>query len=81
MAFACGKREPKMKNPWSKKNPFLSMWLSGANAVGGAARGRIMAESKRQAATMIAQGTKQMTEFWTDAMVPQRPKKKRKKRR
>jgi hypothetical protein len=24
---------PDMKNPWMKKNPFLSMWLSGANAV------------------------------------------------
>jgi hypothetical protein len=71
----------KMKNPWARKNPFLSMWLSGANAVAGVARNRIMAESKRQAATMVTQSTKQMTEFWTDAMLPQRPKKKRKKRR
>lgn len=70
-----------MKNPWTKRNPFLSMWLSGANAVAGAARSRITAESKRQAATMITQGTKQMTDFWTGAMLPQRPKKRRKKRR
>jgi hypothetical protein len=27
-----------MTNPWIKKNPFLSMWLSGVNAVGSAAR-------------------------------------------
>ena len=22
-----------MSNPWSKRNPFMSMWLSGANAL------------------------------------------------
>ena len=27
-----------MRNPWSKKNPLMSLWLSGANAVAGAAR-------------------------------------------
>ncbi|WP_316157752.1 hypothetical protein [Cupriavidus sp. BIC8F] len=34
-----------MKNPWLKKNPMLSMWLSGANGVIGAARERAMAEA------------------------------------
>jgi hypothetical protein len=29
-----------MKNPWTKKNPLLSMWLSGANAVAGSAEGK-----------------------------------------
>ena len=28
-----------MKNPWLKKNPLMSLWLSGANKVAGAARG------------------------------------------
>lgn len=37
-----------MKNPWLKKNPMLSMWLSGANAVAGAARSRVTAEGKRR---------------------------------
>ena len=27
-----------MKNPWLKKNPLMSMWLSGANAMLGVAR-------------------------------------------
>ncbi len=27
-----------MKNPWLKKNPFMSMWLSGANTVLNSAR-------------------------------------------
>lgn len=68
-----------MKNPWLKKNPLLSMWLSGANAVAGTARGRVMAESRRQMATLMTQGTKQMMEFWGGTLPPQ--KKKRKKQR
>jgi hypothetical protein len=35
-----------MANPWMKKNPFLSMWLSGLNAMLGAARGQAMAATK-----------------------------------
>jgi hypothetical protein len=61
---------PDMKNPWMKKNPFLSMWLSGANAVAGSARGHATAAAKR--------GT---TAFWTAALAPPKPKKKRPTRR
>ncbi|MFM0171166.1 hypothetical protein [Paraburkholderia sediminicola] len=61
---------PDMKNPWMKKNPFLSMWLSGANAVAGSARGHATAAAKR--------GT---TAFWTAALAPPKPKKKRRTRR
>ena len=45
-----------MANPWGKKNPFMSMWLSAANAWAGAARGLMTAEAKRQtkAATRAA---------------------------
>ena len=35
-----------MFNPWLKKNPFMSMWLSGANAVAGKARSAGAAEAK-----------------------------------
>jgi hypothetical protein len=69
-----------MKNPWTKKNPFLSMWLSGANAVAGAARGRASAEAKRQASTAMTRGTKEMTKLWTDALFPPPARKKRKSR-
>ena len=48
----------RMRNPWIKKNPLMSMWLSGANAVMGSARGRSTAEAKRQATAMVAEGTK-----------------------
>jgi len=79
--FISGKRKTHMKNPWIKKNPFLSMWLSGANAVAGAARSRATAEAKRQAATMMTQGAKQVTDFWTGALIAPPPSKKKRKRR
>jgi hypothetical protein len=66
-----------MKNPWTKKNPFLSMWLSGANAVAGAARSRASAEMKRQTATAMTKSTKQMTQLWTDALTPKRTRKRK----
>jgi hypothetical protein len=58
-----------MKNPWTKKNPFLSMWLSGANAMLGSARGRAAAEAKRQ-----------VTTFWSAALTPPKPPKPKKRR-
>jgi hypothetical protein len=69
-----------MKNPWTKKNPFLSMWLSGANAVLGSARSRAIAERKRQTATMMTKGTKQMASFWTSVLTPSSTKKRKKRR-
>jgi hypothetical protein len=69
-----------MKNPWTKKNPFLSMWLSGANTIAGSARSRALAESRRQASTMMTKGAKQMTDFWTGALLATPPKRKKKRR-
>lgn len=65
-----------MKNPWMKKNPLLSMWLSGANAVAGAARGRATAEGRRQ----VNRGMKQATDFWLGMSGVKPPAKRRKKR-
>jgi hypothetical protein len=48
-----------MSNPWTKMNPFMSMWLSGANAVANRARGQAMAAAKRQA-TALAEETAQV---------------------
>jgi hypothetical protein len=52
-----------MANPWTKKNPLLSMWLSGANALAGKARSAGMAEMKRQQTSSI----KQAARFWSGA--------------
>lgn len=67
-----------MKNPWTKKNPFMSMWLSGANAAIGSARGRATAETKRQANAMATETTKQMIDLWAGAWtLPGKTKRKR----
>jgi hypothetical protein len=42
------------------KNPWMSMWLSGANAFWGAARGQAAAAGKRQAASFMEEGAKQV---------------------
>ena len=63
-----------MANPWTKKNPFMSMWLSGANAVGNRARSHAAAEANRQQAVL----TKQITRFWTIALLAAvKPKRRR----
>lgn len=52
-----------MTNPWLKKNPFMSMWLSAANRVAGSVRGQAMAEGKKQVKAAI-----------TEAISPPAPK-------
>jgi hypothetical protein len=69
-----------MKNPWLKKNPWLSMWLSGANAVAGSARSRATAEGKRQAAVMMKKGASQMLDFWSGGLSARSAPKKKKRR-
>ena len=51
-------------NPWGKKNPFLSMWLSGANAVFGATQSQVRAAAARQANEALKAGTQQWLALW-----------------
>ena len=51
-------------NPWTKKNPWLSLWLSGANTVLSHARGQAIAEAQRQANAMMNQSFEQMMRWW-----------------
>ena len=48
-----------MTNPWLKKNPFMSMWLSAANSMmnsmTSAARGQAAAAAKRQSKAAVSQ--------------------------
>jgi hypothetical protein len=76
-----GSEKTQLKNLWTKKNPFLSMWLSGANAVAGSARSRITAEGKRQAATVRTKSAKQIASIWSAALLAPLPPKKKRKRR
>lgn len=70
-----------MKNPWTKRNPFMSIWLSAANSVAGSARSRLTAASKRQAATMMTRGAAQAADFWTKVLTSPPGAKKRRKSR
>jgi hypothetical protein len=74
------KKECPMKNPWTRKNPFLSMWLSGANAIAGSVRSRAAAEGKRQATTAMSKSMKQVTDFWTGGLLAKPAPRRRKKR-
>ena len=69
-----------MSNPWLKKNPFLSMWLSGANRITGSARSQVAAEAKRQISQTLAQATEHNVKRWFAAPVATRPKAKAKRK-
>ncbi len=67
-----------MSNPWLKKNPFMSMWLSGANSVANSARGRMAAEARRQSSAAITKASQDMFSLWTGGLSSAaRPKPKR----
>jgi hypothetical protein len=69
-----------MGNPWSTKNPFMSMWLSSANRVAGSARGQAAAAVARQTKAVQAEAAKQMIDVWTGkAPTPPAAKRKSKK--
>lgn len=70
-----------MPNPWTKKNPAMSLFLSGANAWAGAARGIWMREARRQQARAMDAGLKLTADFWTSALNPPAPGRKKAKRR
>ncbi len=50
-----------MRNPWLKKNPAMSMFLSAANAWVGAFRGRATAAAKRSTTAGLKPMTKKKT--------------------
>ena len=60
-----------MGNPWLKKNPLMSMWLSAANKVMGSARGQATAAVKREAnkagAAATADAAQQFNALWRPA--------------
>ena len=69
-----------MANPWLKKNPFMSMWLSGANSVANSARGHIAAEAKRQSTAAVNAAARDVFAVWADAMTGASATKRRKRR-
>jgi len=66
-----------MGRPWTRKNPLLSIFLSGANAWTGAARGMWVAEARRQQAIAMKEGARQAAAYWTAALPSQPPSRKK----
>jgi hypothetical protein len=54
-----------MANPWIKKNPFLSMFLSGANSVAAKGRALWMQQARRNQKTAVTQATRAWMSMWT----------------
>ena len=54
-----------MRNPWTKKNPLLSMWLSAANKTVGTARAQAAGAARRQAGAVQAEAARQIVDFWS----------------
>lgn len=69
-----------MSNPWMKKNPLLSLWLSGANSVAGAAQGRVRANAQRQATAATRQVTQTLMQAWLAPWAATPPRRTRKRR-
>ena len=70
-----------MANPWTKKNPLLSMWLSGANAVAGKARSAGAAEARRQQTGLVKEAARLWSGAWLAGTKPETKKAKPKRRR
>jgi hypothetical protein len=49
-----------MANLWTKKNPFMSLWFSGAHIVANQARGQAKAAATRQQSALAGQTAR----FW-----------------
>jgi len=47
-----------MPNPWMKKNPYMSLWLSAAQRAAGTLRGHATAQARRQVKAAIAEAVK-----------------------
>ena len=70
-----------MSNPWLKKNPLMSMWLSAANRVAGAVRGQATAQAKPQVNAAVAQATRENVKRWSATAAPPAAKKTAKRKR
>lgn len=61
-----------MSNPWLKKNPFMSIWLSAAN--------RMAAQAKRQINAAVTKATDDNLKTLLGTTAPAAPKAKPKRR-
>jgi hypothetical protein len=70
-----------MTNPWLKKNPLMSLWLSAFNTAANTMRGHATQQMRRQSAAAATQATKAWTDAWLGlATNKPKPRRRRKKR-
>ena len=74
-------RGPSMTNPWLKTNPWLSLWLSAANRATAVTRNAVTAEAHRQTTRAIAEGHRQMLEFWSGGWAGKTRKRRKSRQR
>lgn len=70
-----------MANPWLKKNPFMSLWLSAANRAAGSIRGQATAEANRQVKAAAQQMQTDAIKAWAAPATPAAARKKRPRQR
>jgi hypothetical protein len=68
-----------MSNPWLKKNPFMSMWLSTANRLAGSLRGQATAQVKRQVNTAMTEAIRETLKPLSHAAKPPAARAKRRR--
>jgi hypothetical protein len=66
-----------MSNPWTKKNPWMSLWLSGANTVLGSARAAWLREAHRQNQVFVRESRRLVADFWLGPTPARRKKRRR----
>jgi hypothetical protein len=63
-------KEIDMSNPWTTKNPFMSLWLSSANKVAGNARNQIAAAARREITAAQTEAARRVTAYWAGRKAP-----------
>ena len=66
-----------MANPWLKKNPFMSMWLTTANRAASGARQQAVRAARLQVAAAQTEVLRQMVDLWAGTPRKQAGKKRR----
>lgn len=67
----------RMGNPWLKKNSFLSLWLSGVNAMAGAAQGQARSAARKNATVATRQMSKAVMDAWLAPLAAPKPRRKK----
>jgi hypothetical protein len=70
-----------MSNPWLKKNPLLSMWLSGVNGIAGTIRGHATAQARRQVNAAMTEAARTNNSIWSAVLNPPSSKARKKRKR